>query len=68
MGFNKINDEKSVSCLSNIESVGISVSRIDHMSISQISFVLIPPRGTDEIVTVDYLQLVHLISTFSVET
>lgn len=67
MSFGEVNNKKSMLNFSQIESVSISICRVKHMSIANVSFVLSPASSSHEVVTINNVKFVHLITTFRIE-
>lgn len=67
MRLDEIHDEQSVSDLRGIEAVGICDPGVDEMSVANVGFVLVPTGTPQEIIAIDDLQLVQLVSALRVE-
>lgn len=53
MGLGEVYNKEAIVDLSYVQSIGISVARVKHVRISEISFILSPSRSSHEIVTVN---------------
>ena len=68
MGLNEVDHKETMGSLSHIESVGVSASRAQQMSVTKIGLVFVPSSDSDEVITVDDIKLVHFLTAFAVKT
>ena len=68
VSLDEINNKNTTIDLCDVESIGIGVRWIQHVSIAEVRFFLIPARTSHEIIAVDYVKFVHFITALRVET